>query len=365
MTGDVRRATTTVRVAAAVLLAASTLVWTPVSPVGAWSSDDGAVAAFGSGFQGGLVVDGSGNIYTSGSFETGTVDVDPGPGTLYFTSAGGKDANVVKLDSSGNLAWARHFGGTGDDESWSVAVDGSGNVHLTGMFEDTVDFDPGEGTLNLTSVGKSDVYVVKLDSSGDLVWAKSFGGTDEGYYDGDEGYSVAVDGSVVVMQPFSAVKRKQSPPALYKRIIEGLPDGTRVVITGTQDDLDANADFMPLLDLPGVEFDDSVVQDLVPLLRAARLVVSVDTALLHLAVAVGAPTLCLASAAFVGEIVPYDPAIAPDNARFVYHSMPCEGCLGDCILPAETGMFPCVARLDEDRIVAEVRSLIGEMEGGG
>jgi ADP-heptose:LPS heptosyltransferase len=175
----------------------------------------------------------------------------------------------------------------------------------------------------------------------------------------------AVDGSVVVMQPFSAVKRKQSPPALYKRIIEGLPDGTRVVITGTQDDLDANADFLPLLDLPGVEFDNSVFQDLVPLLRAARLVVSVDTALLHLAVAVGAPTLCLASAAFVGEIVPYDPAFAPDNARFIYHSMPCEGCLGVCILPAETGMFPCVARLDEDRIVAEVRSLIGEMEGGG
>ena len=100
------------------------------------------------------------------------------------------------------------------------------------------------------------------------------------------------------------------------------------------------------------------------MLRAAKLVISVDTALMHLAVAVGAPTLCLASAAFVGEIVPYDPAIAPDNVRFIYHSMPCEGCLGDCILPAERGMFPCVARLDEGRIIAEVQSLIGEMEGG-
>ena len=166
-----------------------------------------------------------------------------------------------------------------------------------------------------------------------------------------------VDGPVVVMQPFSAVKRKQSPPALYKRIIEGLPDGTRVVITGTQDDLDANADFTPLLDLPGVEFDDSGFQDLVPLLRVARLVVSVDTALMHLAVAVGAPTLCLASAAFVGEIVPYDPVIQPDNVHFIYHSMPCEGCLGDCIFPPEDGMFPCVAGLDEETIIAAV----GEM----
>jgi hypothetical protein len=173
------------------------------------------------------------------------------------------------------------------------------------------------------------------------------------------------DAPVVVMHPFSAVKQKQSPPALYRRLIETLPDGTRVVITGTQDDLEANADYTPLLDLPGVEFDDSGFQDLVGLLRAAKLVISVDTALMHLAVAVGAPTIGLVSAAFVGEIVPYDSAIAPDNALFIYHSMPCEGCLGDCILPEESGMFPCVARLDEDRIIAEVRSLIGEIEGGG
>ena len=78
---------------------------------------------------------------------------------------------------------------------------------------------------------------------------------------------------------------------------------------------------------------------------------------MHLAVAVGAPTLCLASAAFVGEIVPYDPAIRPDNVRFIYHSMPCEGCLGDCVLPAEDGMFPCVAGLDEETIIVAV----GEM----
>ena len=174
-----------------------------------------------------------------------------------------------------------------------------------------------------------------------------------------------VDGPVVIIHPFSAVKQKQSPPALYRRLIETLPDGTRVVITGTKDDLDANADYTPLLDLPGVEFDDSGFQDLVGLLRAAKLVISVDTALMHLAVAVGAPTIGLASAAFVGEIVPYDPAIAPDNARFIYYSMPCEGCLGDCILPEESGMFPCVARLDEDRIIDEVQSMIGEMEGGG
>lgn len=176
--------------------------------------------------------------------------------------------------------------------------------------------------------------------------------------------AAAVDGPAVVIQPFSAVKRKQSPPALYRRIIESLAPGTRVVITGTQADLDANGEFKTLLDLPGVEFCPSSFQDLTPLLRAAKLVISVDTALMHLAVAVGAPTLCLASAAYVGEIVPYAPAIAPDNARFLYHSMSCEGCLGDCIHPPEDGMFPCVAGLDEGRIAAEVQSLLGGDEGG-
>jgi len=173
------------------------------------------------------------------------------------------------------------------------------------------------------------------------------------------------DAPVVVMQPFSAVRQKQSPPALYRRLIESLSSATRVVITGTRSDLDANGEFKALLDLPGVTFDDRVFEDLVPMLRGARLVVSVDTALMHLAVAVGAPTLCLASAAYVDEIVPYDPAITPPNARFVHHSMPCEGCLGNCILAAENGMFPCVARLDEDQILAAAADILaasGETE---
>ena len=169
--------------------------------------------------------------------------------------------------------------------------------------------------------------------------------------------AATMDGPVVVIQPFSAVKRKQSPPALFRRIIESLPPGTRVVMTGAERDLEVNGDYRPLLEMPGVEFDSSGFADLVALLRAAKLVISVDTALMHLAVAVGAPTLCLASAAYVGEIVPYDPAITPDNACFVYHSMPCEGCLGECIFPTEDGMFPCVARLDEGQIIASV----GEM----
>jgi len=93
-------------------------------------------------------------------------------------------------------------------------------------------------------------------------------------------------------------------------------------------------------------------------LRAANLVVSVDTACMHLAVAVGAPTLCLASAAYVGEIVPYDSALTPPNVQFVYKNMDCEGCLGNCHLPPENGMYPCVAQLLETTVLNRVREML-------
>ena len=79
---------------------------------------------------------------------------------------------------------------------------------------------------------------------------------------------------------------------------------------------------------------------------------------MHLAVAVGAPTLCLASAAYVGEIVPYAPEITPDNAHFIYQDMDCRGCLGACIHPLDDGMYRCLAAIDPVRVVAEVTRLL-------
>ena len=169
----------------------------------------------------------------------------------------------------------------------------------------------------------------------------------------------------VIVQPFSAVRQKQSPPALYERIAEAVGEGHRMIVTGTQGDLEASPDYGPLLARPNVTFDSSTFEALAPRLKGARLVISVDTALMHLAVALGAPTLCLASAAFVGEIVPYDPAITPENAHFMYHSMPCEGCLGTCSLPEESGAYPCITRLDGDAVVAKVEELLAANSKGG
>ena len=134
-----------------------------------------------------IALDASGNVYTTGYFQ-GTADFDPGAGTANRTSAGGRDIWVQKLDASGNFIWARSFGGSSDDIGRSITVDASGNVYTTGYFQGTADFDPGTGTANITSAGNEDIFIQKLDASGNFLWAKSFGGSLADY-----GLSIAVD----------------------------------------------------------------------------------------------------------------------------------------------------------------------------
>ncbi len=162
----------------------------------------------------------------------------------------------------------------------------------------------------------------------------------------------------LIVQPFSAVREKQSPPELYARIAALLPADWRMRIAGHPSDLDRNPEYRPLLDLPNVSFEPAPFAELAGIMRGARLVVSVDTACMHLAAALGVPTLCLASAGFVGEIVPYADEVMPGNLRVMYHPMECEGCLGDCRLNPVNSMFPCVAALDSGAILADISSVV-------
>lgn len=161
----------------------------------------------------------------------------------------------------------------------------------------------------------------------------------------------------VVIQPFSAVRGKQSPPDLFRRIIQSLPSGWRVRISGHPSDFERCPEYRPLLDLPGVGFEPVPFARLVGVLRAARLVVSVDTGCMHLAAALGVPTLCLASAAYVGGNIPYVEALGPTSARFVWTPMACQGCLGDCRRAAIDSMYPCVAALSADAVLGAVADM--------
>jgi hypothetical protein len=119
-----------------------------------------------------------GNVFVTGSFD-GTADFDPGSGISELTSNGDLDIFVAKYDPLGNFIWAVNFGGSVDDEGLDLAVDSSGNVCVTGYFQENVDFQPGSGTTNLNNQGDYDIFVVKLDGTGSLIWAKSMGGSDE------------------------------------------------------------------------------------------------------------------------------------------------------------------------------------------
>ena len=87
--------------------------------------------------------------------------------------------------------WARAMGGPSSFEAaLGVALDGSGNVYTVGLFAGAADFDPGPGAFNLTSAGDVDIFVSKLDSAGNFVWARAMGGPSS-----DAALGVALDGS--------------------------------------------------------------------------------------------------------------------------------------------------------------------------
>ena len=121
-----------------------------------------------------------GDLFLTGRF-SGTGDFDPGPDSYPLSSAGGADAYVVKLNESGELIWARAYGGTDDEYAERIAVDTNGAIYLTGYFESTADFDPGPCACSLTSAGYTDIFAVRLDATGDLVWAGAIGGTANDY----------------------------------------------------------------------------------------------------------------------------------------------------------------------------------------
>jgi hypothetical protein len=111
--------------------------------------------------------DPAGNIYLCGKF-TGNITLSP----YNFTSFGGSDIFLEKFSSSGNLLWAKQYGGNGDDNAASLALDNSSNCYLTGSYQNSISF----GNKNLsdsTGTGSTIFYITKLDAAGNVQWATS------------------------------------------------------------------------------------------------------------------------------------------------------------------------------------------------
>ncbi len=140
-----------------------------------------------------IAVDALGNIFVAGSFISSTITFDSIILTKSYTFGKG-DFNtnsnfyLAKYNANGNVLWAKSTGGM-DDGATSVASDASGNIYLAGYFRDwTITF--GSYTLKNTLSGANDIFLVKYNTDGNVLWAKGAGGK---HY--DDIYSIALDAS--------------------------------------------------------------------------------------------------------------------------------------------------------------------------
>ena len=146
--------------------------------------------------------DALGNVYVTGSFYSSTLSF----GTITLTNAGDADIFIVKYGVAGNVLWAKSSGGIGTDAGNSTCTDSYGNVYVTGYFySSTISF----GTITLTNAGNRDIFIVKYDPSGNVIWAKSAGNTN---------YENGLSNSIDVMGNVYLTGNYQSPTITFGAI---------------------------------------------------------------------------------------------------------------------------------------------------
>jgi hypothetical protein len=148
-----------------------------------WAKSAGSLQA---DFASGISVDKHGNVLITGTFNSNATF-----GTFVLNGTGDEDFFVAKYDNSGNFKWAKMAGTVGNfyTQGYGVATDTSDNIVATGYYQGTtIEFD----TITLTNAGGNNgyanIFVVKYDTSGNVIWAKSAGGISE-----DEGLTIATD----------------------------------------------------------------------------------------------------------------------------------------------------------------------------
>ncbi|HNW98861.1 MAG TPA: SBBP repeat-containing protein [Bacteroidales bacterium] len=119
-----------------------------------------------------VTTDNSGNIYITGNFRSSSIIF--GTDTLDYTSISGS-MFVVKYKPDGNIIWAKRFGGSSQDKAYSITADANGNIFFGGTYKSPyISFD-SDTIHNNSNNGYSDIFLTKLDTAGNVLWAKSAG----------------------------------------------------------------------------------------------------------------------------------------------------------------------------------------------
>ncbi|MEP7265336.1 MAG: T9SS type A sorting domain-containing protein [Bacteroidota bacterium] len=121
-----------------------------------------------------IATDAAGNIYVTGEFFSPTFSF--GTGTVVNSAGNSADLFLLKYDTAGNELWGKNAGGNSNDYGTTVTLDGLGNIIVGGGFLSSV-FSASGTILNNANSSSLDALILKYDATGNLTWAKSFAGT--------------------------------------------------------------------------------------------------------------------------------------------------------------------------------------------
>ena len=133
-----------------------------------------------------IVTDGSGNVFIAGNTSSSIGIATAGAFQTSFQ--GYQDAFLAEFSSSGLLSWATYFGGSVVDGAQGLAVDGLGNVYMTGYTRDSIGIATTDAYQTTFGGGNYDAFLVKFTGSGNRIWASYYGGSGE-----DVGTGVSTD----------------------------------------------------------------------------------------------------------------------------------------------------------------------------
>ncbi len=147
-----------------------------------------------------LATDSQGNVYKLGTYNGTSYDFDPGAG-VFNMNAVTLNMYLIKFDASGIFVWAKQIGGgstLGSTSGTSITIDASDNLYVAGSSDSIIagpiDFDPGVGVTNVTNpTGHYVMYILKLDTNGNLIWNKHFNNPNNTSYDTDKIQALKVD----------------------------------------------------------------------------------------------------------------------------------------------------------------------------
>lgn len=135
-----------------------------------WVKQVSGPTSFSGAYNNKLAIDKNNNIILAGNFGSGSCDFDPGDGVANLNSMDGNTGYILKLDPNGIFKWVKSFAGTNAGASIRTISVADNAIYCAGFFNDTIDFDPGAGTYQLSSPSETGM-AVKLDSNGNFIWA--------------------------------------------------------------------------------------------------------------------------------------------------------------------------------------------------